>query len=115
MRRLGEPDRPGVLNLGSGTANTVQIWPLPKAARPLSDSPPLLTILRERFGLDGFRAGQAEILSSVLAAKDTVANVFGGVTVFADRPFKVHDRVRIDGYEGFVRANGVRTTRLPQN
>ena len=40
---------------------------------PPSDSPPLLTILRTRFGLDAFRTGQAEILSSVLAGKDTVA------------------------------------------
>ena len=40
---------------------------------PLSDSPSLLTILRTRFGLEGFRTGQAEILASVLAGKDTVA------------------------------------------
>lgn len=51
-------------------------------------------------------------LALAMAAKDTVANVFGGVTVFVDRPFKVHDRVRIDGYEGFVREIGIRSTRL---
>lgn len=51
-------------------------------------------------------------LALAMAAKDTVANVFGGVTVFADRPFKVHDRVRIDGYEGFVREIGIRSTRI---
>lgn len=51
-------------------------------------------------------------LALAMAAKDTVANVFGGVTVFADRPFRVHDRVRIDGYEGFVREIGIRSTRI---
>jgi len=51
-------------------------------------------------------------IALAMAAKDTVANVFGGVTVFADRPFKVHDRIIIDGYEGFVREIGIRTTRI---
>ena len=51
-------------------------------------------------------------LALAMAARDTVANVFGGVTVFTDRPFAVNDRILIDGYEGFVREIGIRTTRI---
>ncbi len=51
-------------------------------------------------------------LALAMAARDTVANVFGGVTVFADRPFAVNDRIRISGYEGFVREIGIRSTRI---
>jgi MscS family membrane protein len=51
-------------------------------------------------------------LALAMAARDTVANMFGGVTVFVDRPFSVHDRIRIDDYEGFVQEIGIRTTRL---
>ena len=51
-------------------------------------------------------------LALAMAARDTVANVFGGVTVFVDRPFSVNDRIRIDGYDGFVREIGIRSTRI---
>ncbi len=51
-------------------------------------------------------------IALAMAAKDTVANIFGGVTVFADRPFAVHDRIRIDEYDGFVREIGIRSTRI---
>ena len=44
----------------------------------LSESPPLLDILRNRFGLDGFRPGQAAILSSVLAGNATGAGMPAG-------------------------------------
>jgi len=51
-------------------------------------------------------------LALAMAAKDTVSNVFGGFTIFADQPFKIGDRIVIDGYEGTVSEIGVRSTRL---
>lgn len=48
-----------------------------------------------------------------LAAKDTIANFFGGLSVFADRPFKIGDFIVIDkGERGEVVAIGIRSTRI---
>lgn len=51
-------------------------------------------------------------LALAMAAKDTVSNVFGGVTVFTDQPFKINDRIRVAGFDGTVTEIGVRSTRL---
>lgn len=48
-----------------------------------------------------------------LAAQDTVANIFGAVAVFMDRPFKVGDRIRIGSdVDGTVEEMGLRATRI---
>jgi MscS family membrane protein len=51
-------------------------------------------------------------LALAMAAKDTVSNVFGGVTIFTDQPFKIGDRIKVAGYDGTVLEIGVRSTRL---
>jgi small-conductance mechanosensitive channel len=52
-------------------------------------------------------------LAVSFAAKDTLANVFGGVTIFADKPFKVGDFINLDGGErGVITQIGVRSTRI---
>ncbi len=51
-------------------------------------------------------------LALALAAKDTIANLFGSVVVFTDRPFQVGDWVQFDGIEGTVEEVGFRTTRV---
>ena len=51
-------------------------------------------------------------LALALAAKDTVANLFGSVVIFTDRPFQVGDWVQFDGIEGDVEEVGFRTTRI---
>ena len=51
-------------------------------------------------------------LALALAAKDTVANVFGSVIVFTDRPFQVGDWVQFSGIEGTVEEVGFRTTQI---
>ncbi len=51
-------------------------------------------------------------LALAMAAKDTVSNIFGGFTIFSDRPFNLNDRVKVAGYDGFIREIGVRSTRL---
>jgi MscS family membrane protein len=47
-----------------------------------------------------------------LAAKDMVSNLFGGFVIFSDKPFNLKDRIIIDGFEGYVREIGLRSTRL---
>jgi len=51
-------------------------------------------------------------LAIALAAQDTVRNLFGGVTIFADKPFEVGDWVVVDGIEGTVETVGFRSTRV---
>lgn len=47
-----------------------------------------------------------------LAAQDTLGNLFGAVAIFADKPFKVGDRIQIDAIDGNVEAIGLRSTRV---
>ena len=48
-----------------------------------------------------------------LAAKDTIGNLFGSLTVLLDRPFRIGDWVLIDGkIEGTVEEVGLRSTRI---
>jgi MscS family membrane protein len=47
-----------------------------------------------------------------LAAQDTIKNIFGGITIFTDRPFRIGDRIKMDKFEGFVEDIGIRSTRI---
>ncbi len=49
-------------------------------------------------------------LALALAAKDTISNIFGAISVLLDRPFKVGDWVIVTGNEGEVIEIGLRTT-----
>jgi MscS family membrane protein len=52
-------------------------------------------------------------LAFALAAKDTVENLFGSITVLVDRPFRVGDWITIDGsIDGTVETLGLRSTRV---
>lgn len=51
-------------------------------------------------------------LALALAAQDTVKNIFGGVMVFVDKPFRIKDRIKVNGFDGVVEEIGVRSTRL---
>ena len=51
-------------------------------------------------------------LALAMAAKDFVSNMFGGITVFVDQPFRVGDRIQIAGYDGTIEEIGLRSTRL---
>ncbi len=51
-------------------------------------------------------------LAFALAAKDTLANFFGSVTIFTDRPFQMGERVRIGSHEGIIEEVGFRSTRV---
>lgn len=47
-----------------------------------------------------------------LAAKDTVANFFGSIMIFIDKPFQIGDWVNVAGVEGIVEEVGFRSTRV---
>jgi MscS family membrane protein len=47
-----------------------------------------------------------------LAAQDTLANLFGAVAMFVDKPFKVGDRIQLDAVDGSVESIGMRSTRV---
>jgi MscS family membrane protein len=51
-------------------------------------------------------------LAFALAAKDTVANIFGSITVLFDQPFQVGDWVLVGKNEGTVERVGFRSTRI---
>ena len=51
-------------------------------------------------------------LAIALAAQDTIRNLLGGVTIFADRPFQVGDWVVVDEIEGTVEHVGFRSSRV---
>jgi MscS family membrane protein len=47
-----------------------------------------------------------------LAAQDSLANIFGAVTIFTDKPFRIGDRIQVDKVDGVVEAIGMRSTRV---
>jgi len=47
-----------------------------------------------------------------LAAQDTVANLFGAVAIFLDKPFHLGDLIKVEGVEGAVESIGLRSTRI---
>ena len=51
-------------------------------------------------------------LALAFAAKDTIGNFFGSLTVLADRPFEIGDWIITEGVEGSVENVGFRSTRL---
>lgn len=46
------------------------------------------------------------------AAKDTIANLFGSVSIFVDKSFALGDRIKVAGYDGTIKEIGIRTSRL---
>ncbi len=51
-------------------------------------------------------------LAFAVAANYTLANVIGGITIIFIQPFKVGDRIRIDGQDGFVEDIGLSVSRI---
>ncbi len=51
-------------------------------------------------------------LAFALAAKDTVANFFGSVMIFIDKPFQIGDWIVMQGVEGIIEEVGFRTSRV---
>ena len=51
-------------------------------------------------------------LALALAAQDSVKNIFAGIMIFLDKPFRIKDRIQVDGFDGIVEEVGLRSTRL---
>jgi len=51
-------------------------------------------------------------LAFALAAKDLLSNFFGSITIIADKPFKIGQRIKVNDFEGFVQEVNLRTTKL---
>ncbi|MHC4536875.1 MAG: mechanosensitive ion channel family protein, partial [Planctomycetota bacterium] len=51
-------------------------------------------------------------IAVALAAKDTIANFFGSITIFTDRPFQMGELVKIGEHVGSVEEVGIRSTRI---
>jgi MscS family membrane protein len=51
-------------------------------------------------------------IAIALAAKDTIANFFGSITIFTDRPFQMGEMVKIGEHRGPVEEVGFRSTRV---
>jgi MscS family membrane protein len=59
--------------------------------------------------LAGLGIGGAAI---ALASKDTIANLFGSLVIFLDRPFQIGDWIETGSVEGTVETVGLRTTQV---
>ncbi len=55
-------------------------------------------------GLGGF--------AIALGLQDTLSNLFGSIFILFDRPFKVGDRIKVEGVDGIVEDIGMRSTRI---
>jgi len=51
-------------------------------------------------------------LALAMAAKDTLANLFGSIMILVDRPFHAGDWITFDGGDGVVEEIGLRSTRV---
>jgi MscS family membrane protein len=51
-------------------------------------------------------------IAIALAAKDSIANFFGTLTILFDKPFQLGERITIDNYDGVVEDVGFRSTRI---
>jgi len=51
-------------------------------------------------------------LAFALAAKDTASNLFGGLSILADKALKIDDWIKVEGVEGTVEDIGLRTIKV---
>jgi len=51
-------------------------------------------------------------LALAFAAQKLIADLFGGIVIFSDKPFKVGDRVKIDNNTGIIKEVGLRSTKI---
>lgn len=51
-------------------------------------------------------------IAIAFAAQNTVANVFGTITILLDMPFRIGNKIRVNGAEGVVEGIGFRSTQI---
>lgn len=72
------------------------------------------------YGLSRVGVSLAPLLAGVgiggfaiaLAARPTLENIIGSFMIFADKPFKVGQRIKVTGYDGTVEEIGLRSTKI---
>ena len=80
----------------------------------------LLAIIIFIFGLSRVGVSLAPLLAGVgiggfaiaLAARPTLENIIGSFMIFADKPFKVGQRIKVTNYDGTVEEIGLRSTKI---
>jgi MscS family membrane protein len=80
----------------------------------------LIVIIVLAFGLSHFGISLTAIMSTLgvgglafaLAAKDTLSNLFGGITILFDNVFRMGDWVKVGDVEGTVAEIGLRSTTI---
>lgn len=95
--------------LGKDLANLVV-----KAIKIVIIALAVVTILQEwGYNITGFLASLGLVgMAIALAAKDTVANLFGSLVIFSDKPFKIGDWIKTNSVEGTVETVGIRSTKV---
>lgn len=87
---------------------------LAKIIKVLINTISIILIIQELgFDLQGLIAGLG--LGTVvitLAAQDTAKNLFGGLVIFLDKPFKVGDYIQLSSYTGTVEEISFRSTAI---
>ncbi|NNJ69912.1 MAG: mechanosensitive ion channel family protein [Kiritimatiellales bacterium] len=81
---------------------TIVVLALVQVAQILSDKP--ITSILTGLGVGG--------LAVALAAQETIKNFFGSLVIFADKPFELGERVKVNGHDGGVEEVGFRSTRI---
>ena len=100
---------------GSQELDEMLIPVLVKALRVFLGVLIVTAVLQNLMGVDvtGFLAGLGIAgLALSLAAKESVQNLLGSLTIFLDKPFRVGDVVRFNGSFGIVQTIGLRSTRI---
>ncbi len=80
----------------------------------------MVIIIGVLIGLQNFGVNVTALLAGLgiggvalaFAAQDTVANVFGTITIILDRPFKLGDHIKAGDTEGTIEEVGFRSTRI---
>ena len=87
---------------GKSIRLTIVVLALFHMATILSDKP--LTAVIASLGVGG--------LAIALAGQDAIKNFFGSLIIMADKPFKLGERIVVDGHDGPVESVGFRSTRI---
>ena len=74
----------------------------------------IITIFQEwGYNVSGFLASLGLLgMAFALAAKDTVANLFGSFVIFTDKPFKIGDWIKTNEVEGVIENIDIRSTKV---
>ena len=56
------------------------------------------------FGIGGLAVG--------MAAKDTLANIFGSISILSDKVYRIGDYIKVNGIEGYVEDVTIRSTKI---